>query len=182
MTVYELISMGRAPYHRSGWINTKEDKEKIQWAIDYMQLEHLKFRMVEMLSGGERQRVWIALVLAQDTPLILLDEPVTYMDMKYQCELLKIIRSLKDAFDKTVVAVFHDINHAVEISDCVYLLKNGRIYSSGTSEQVITERSIKDVYHVCAHVCKFKKCCRNVIVPAGVHDTPEDTPAELINQ
>ncbi|SNS19015.1 iron complex transport system ATP-binding protein [Anaerovirgula multivorans] len=178
VTVYELVSMGRAPYHRSGWVNTKEDQEKIAWAIDYMQIGHLTHRLAEMLSGGEKQRAWIAMVLAQDTPIILLDEPVTYMDLKYQCELLRTIKDLKDNFQKTVVAVFHDINHAIEISDSVYLLKNGHVYKAGGSEQVITEQAIKDVYGVYAHICKFKRCCRNVVVPAGVHDGSMDTPLE----
>lgn len=146
VTVYELISMGRAPYQSSGWIQTKEDKGKIAWAIDYIQINHLTHRYVEMLSGGERQRVWIAMVLAQDTPIILLDEPVTYMDLKYQCELLRIIKDLKENFQKTVVAVFHDINHAIEVSDSIYLLKNGRVYKAGNNAQVITERAIKEVY------------------------------------
>jgi len=172
VTVHELISMGRAPYHRSGWINTQEDQEKIAWAIDYMQIGHLTHRLVEMLSGGEKQRVWIAMVLAQDTPIILLDEPVTYMDLKHQCELLRTIRDLKDNFQKTIVAVFHDINHAIEISDCVYLLKNGHIYKAGVSEEVITEQAIYDVYGVHVHICKFKGCCRcrNVVVPASAYD------------
>jgi len=131
ITVYELISMGRAPYHRSGWVNTREDRQKIDWAINYMQIEHLIHRLVEMLSGGERQRVWIAMVLAQDTTIILLDEPVTYMDLKYQCDLLRTIKDLKDKFRKTVIAVFHDINHAIEVSDYIYLLKNGCVYKTG---------------------------------------------------
>lgn len=179
VSVYELISMGRAPYHRSGWINTQEDREKIEWAIDYMQLAPFVHRPVERLSGGERQRAWIAMVLAQDTPIILLDEPVTYMDLKYQCELLRTIRDLKESFQKTVIGVFHDINHAIEISDYVYLLKDGRVYQAGTSDQVITEQSIKDVYGVCAHICQFKRCCRNVVVPAGVHDDDSNIPLQI---
>ncbi|WP_449241140.1 ABC transporter ATP-binding protein [Desulfoscipio gibsoniae] len=180
VTVYELVSMGRAPYHRSGWINTQEDQEKIAWAIDYMHIGHLTHRLVEMLSGGEKQRVWIAMVLAQNTPIILLDEPVTYMDLKYQCELLRTIKDLKDTFQKTIIAVFHDINHAIEISDYVYLLKNGHVYRAGASEQVVTEQSIRDVYGVCAHICRFKRCCRNVVVPAGVHDNLLSTSLEKV--
>ncbi len=179
VTVYELISMDRAPYHRSGWINTREDREKIDWAINYMQLGTLMHRSVERLSGGEKQRVWIAMILAQDTPIILLDEPVAYMDLKYQCELLRTIKDLKDSFHKTVIGVFHDINHAIEISDYVYLLKDGRVYQSGSSEYVLTEQSIKDVYGVCAHVCEFKRCCRNVVVPAGVHHDFSVAPLEI---
>lgn len=165
VTVYELVAMGRSPYHKSGWINTKEDKEKIEWAICYMNLTSFKDKKVEELSGGERQRVWIAMILAQDTPIVLLDEPVTYMDMKYQCQLLSVVRDLKKSFRKTIISVFHDINHAVEISDKVYLLKDGRVYFQGDSDNVITEENIENVYGVKAHVCKLHRCCRNVVVP-----------------
>ena len=171
VTVYDLVSMGRAPYQKSGWIHTREDCEKIHLAIDYMQIGPLRHRFLEGLSGGEKQRAWIAMILAQDTPIVLLDEPVTYMDLKYQQEMLRTIKDLKESFNKTVIGVFHDINHAIEISDVIYLLKNGRVYQSGTSEQVITEASIRDVYGVCAHVCEFKQCCRNIVVPVSVHNT-----------
>jgi iron complex transport system ATP-binding protein len=172
--------MGRAPYHRSGWVNTQEDRDKITWAIDYMQISHLVHRLVETLSGGEKQRVWIAMVLAQDTPIILLDEPVTHMDLKYQCELLRTIKDLKDNFQKTIIVVFHDINQAIEISDSVYLLKNGHVYKAGASDQVITEQAIQDVYGVCAHICRFRKCRRNVVVPTGVHDDSMKTTLESL--
>jgi ABC-type cobalamin/Fe3+-siderophores transport system ATPase subunit len=85
MSVYELVTMGRSPYQNMGWCLCNEDREKIRWAIDYMNLSHLQNRSVDSLSGGERQRVWIAMILAQDTPIVLLDEPVTFLDMKYQC-------------------------------------------------------------------------------------------------
>jgi iron complex transport system ATP-binding protein len=179
ITVYELIAMGRTPYHKSGWIYTNEDRQKINWAIDYMQINHLKHRIVEMLSGGEKQRVWIAMVLAQDTPIILLDEPVTYMDLKYQWDLLRTIKDLKDSFQKTVISVFHDINHAMEISDYVYLLKGGHVYRAGLSEEVITEQSIRDVYGICAHVCRFEKCCRSVVVPVGFHSDNDNIAQNL---
>ncbi|HPA94412.1 MAG TPA: ABC transporter ATP-binding protein, partial [Petrotogaceae bacterium] len=168
VSVQELVSMGRSPYHKSGWILTSLDKQKIFSAMQYMQVEHLKNRPLEMLSGGEKQRAWIAMVLAQDTEFILLDEPVTYMDLRYQQDLLRVVKNLKAHFQKTVIAVFHDINHAIEVSDFVYLLKDGHIHNAGTSEDVITEKNIKDVYGICTHICRFKKCRRRVVVPAEV--------------
>lgn len=167
ITVRELVAMGRTPYHKSGWIFSKEDHNKINWAIDYMQIAHLKHRMVDMLSGGERQRVWISMVLAQDTPIILLDEPVTYMDLKYQWDLLKIIKDLKDNFQKTIVSVFHDINHALEIADYIYVLSKGRVHATGLSEQVITEQTIQEVYGICTHLCKVEKRRGSIVVPIG---------------
>lgn len=167
VSVYELISMGRTPYQKSGWIMDKNDKEKIEWAMEYMSLSEKKNCYIETLSGGEKQSAWIAMILAQDTPIILLDEPVTYMDIKNQWDLLETILDLKNNYGKTIVSVFHDINHAMEVSDVVYMMKNGVIYSEGPPGEVVTEESISEVYNICVHVCNFNKCCRQVIVPAG---------------
>lgn len=168
VSVWELVSLGRAPYHKSGWMSSKVDKEKINWAIDYMNLSEYAHVDVEKLSGGERQRVWIAMVLAQDTPIILLDEPVTYMDIRYQCQLISIVKDLKKQFSKTIIAVFHDINHAIEVSDKIYLMKDGEVFDCGHSDQVINEQNIREVYGVHAHVCRPKPCCRNVVIPSEV--------------
>lgn len=168
ISVYELITMGRTPFNSSGWLLSRKDKEKIEWAMEYMSLTKYRNRSVNALSGGEKQRVWISMVLAQDTPILLLDEPVTYMDLKYQQEFLSMIKDLKDTHGKTIISVFHDINHAMEVSDLVYMMKDGEIYKKGRPEEVLTEDSILKVYNVLAHVCKFKRCRRNVIVPQGV--------------
>ncbi len=168
VSVYELVSMGRAPYHSSGWFLSLEDKTKIRWVLAYMDLEYLVQRPVSQLSGGELQRVWIAMVLAQDTPIVLLDEPVTYMDLKFQWELLSTIRDLRDTYKKTIISVFHDINHAIEVADYIYLFKDGRVYAQGKTEEVITEENIGNVYGLKAHICKFNRCHRSVVVPASL--------------
>lgn len=166
-SVYELISMGRSPYHTSGWITTVEDREKIEWAMEYMGVAEKRNRMVDMLSGGERQRVWIAMILAQDTPVILMDEPVTYMDLKHQWNLLDTINDLKENCGKTIVSVFHDINHAIEVSDIIYILKDGRVYDKGKSDEVVTENAIHEVFEIPVHVCHFHQCHKSVVVPEG---------------
>ncbi|SDY74243.1 ABC transporter ATP-binding protein [Tindallia californiensis] len=167
ITVKELVAFGRTPYQRTGWLLSDDDREAIRWSLEFLQLENFENRMVDQLSGGERQRVWIAMALAQDTPIILLDEPVTYMDLKHQWELLGIISHLKEKFGKTVISVFHDINHALEVSDQICLLHQGKVHQMGNSEQVITEKSIKEVYGIKAQVCRTKTCCRSVVVPEG---------------
>ncbi len=179
--VCELVGMGRSPYHRTGWVLSAEDRLKIDWAIDYMQLDGLRSRPADSLSGGERQRAWIAMVLAQDTPVILLDEPVTYMDLRFQRELLAVLVDLRDRFTKTIVSVFHDINHALEIADAVYLLKDGRIHGAGESEQVVTESSIRDVFQVGTHLCRFSGRRRAFVVPHGI-DNPSDSRAAIIEK
>lgn len=170
LTIEEFVMLGRSPYHRSGWLATKEDNEKVQWAIHYMRLENLKNRFVDNLSGGERQRARIAMTLAQNTQYILLDEPLTYMDMKHQQELLETICDLRDKFKKTVIVVFHDINHALEVSDWIYLLKNGSMAASGDCNSVITEEMLHSVYEVRTHVCNMPCCRRNVVIPASIRE------------
>lgn len=168
VSVYELVCMGRAPYQTTGWLWIREDKEKVRWAMNYMRIESMKNRMVYTLSGGEKQRVWIAMILAQDTPIMLLDEPVTYLDMKHQWNLLNAINDLKENHQKTIISVFHDVNHAIETSDKIYMLKEGRIYSSGGAESIITETAIKNVYGVKAFVCDLQKCSQKVVVPESI--------------
>lgn len=169
MKVWDLVAFGRSPYQKFGWVYSGEDKDIISWAMDYMHIIHLKDKYVNELSGGEKQRVWIAMILAQNTPIIFLDEPSTYMDLKHQWDLLKIINGLKEEFNKTIVSVFHDLNHALEISDKVILLKEGHIYATGSTKEVITEQAIEDVYDMKAKVCHLniesKSHC--LIAPLG---------------
>ena len=167
MTVRDVIALGRTPHQKIGWLYDHEDNEKIDRALSYLSLEDYQHRQMDALSGGERQRVFIAMVLAQDTPIVLLDEPVTYMDIKHQWELLNLIYKLKADFGKTVISVFHDINHAMEVSDKVYLMKGGVVHKLGDSNNVITKESLKEVFDINAQVCKIHQCARNVIVPNG---------------
>ncbi len=169
LTVSELVALGRSTYQKVGWKQSAEDKQKIAWAIDYMQLKGLKNRYVNALSGGEKQRAWIAMILAKNTPIILLDEPVTYMDMNYQCQLLDIIADLKQSFNKTVITVFHNINHALKIADKVYLFENGKVFCSGRSDAVITRSHIKAVYNVNAQICKVDAYDKRIVVPISVN-------------
>jgi iron complex transport system ATP-binding protein len=165
-TVRELVALGRTPYQYTGWASSKEDRETVDWALDYMHLGSLQHKMVDELSGGERQRVWIAMVLAQNTPMILLDEPVTFMDIKHQWELLATIDRLKRSFKKTIISVFHDLNHAMEISDRLCLLHGGRVYQIGRADNVVTEEALEAVYGIRAQVCQV--CYRSVVVPKGM--------------
>ena len=165
LTVRELVERGRHPHTAYGWHLSKEDKAAISAAIEYLQLADLADRPIDHLSGGERQRAWIAMVLAQDTPLVLLDEPVTFLDIKHQWSLLDLLRDLKENLGKTLVTVFHDVNHAMAVCDRVYLLAGGRVLAEGAPESVITSRSLHLTYDVRAHVCHVERACRSVVVP-----------------
>ncbi|MCD5410923.1 MAG: ABC transporter ATP-binding protein [Clostridiales bacterium] len=163
-TVWELVAKGRSPYQRFGWSLSQIDKEKIRWAIEYMDLVSFQHRNLDCLSGGERQRAWIAMVLAQDTELIMLDEPATYLDLKYQWGLLKTIREIKTKLNKTFIVVLHDINHAMAIADNFIVLKEGEVVASGSGQEVITESLLKDVYDVSASVCTFNHCLKPIVL------------------
>ena len=165
LTVRELVERGRHPHSASGWYLSKEDRSAVSEAIEYLQLETLRDRPIDQLSGGERQRAWIAMVLAQDTPLVLLDEPVTFLDIKHQWSLLELLSNLKESLGKTLVTVFHDVNHAIAVCDRVYLLAEGKVLAQGAPETVITAESLHLTYGVSAHVCHIRQACRSVVVP-----------------
>src|SRR5699024_1443028 len=124
----------------------KEDKQKVDEAIRYMALEDMQDKYLDQLRGGQRQRAYIAMVLAQDTEYILLDEPLNNLDMRYSEQIMKIIRQLVDELGKTVVIVIHDINFVSCYSDEIVALKDGRIVKHGRTCDVIDSCVLKDIY------------------------------------
>lgn len=144
LTVKELVSFGRFPYSQGRL--SKEDWHFINEAIRYMELEDMKDKYLDQLSGGQRQRAYIAMVIAQDTEYILLDEPLNNLDMKHSVQIMKILRRLVDELDKTIVIVIHDINFASCYSDEIIALKEGRIVSQGKTDDMIRSSILKDIY------------------------------------
>ena len=126
----------------------KEDEEKINQAITYMELDEFRNRFIDELSGGQRQRAYIAMVIAQDTEFVLLDEPTNNLDIYHATNLMKIVRRLCDELDKTVIMVLHEINYAAFYSDYICALKEGRIAKYGTVEEVITKEVLSEIYQV----------------------------------
>lgn len=148
ITVESLISFGRTPYKKMMQANSREDEEKIQWAMEVTGLTEYRNREVSRLSGGQRQRVWIAMALAQGTNTLFLDEPTTYLDIRYQIEILKLVKKLNQEYGITIVMVLHDINQAITYSDRIIGLKDGQVLVEGTPEDVITEESIRELYGI----------------------------------
>lgn len=149
LSVEKLISYGRTPYHTLGLsFDTKEDEEKVCWAMEITNTLKHKDKPVAELSGGQKQRVWIAMALAQNTKILFLDEPTTYLDIRYQLQILKLIRQLNREFGITIVMVLHDINQSFYYSDEIVAMKDGKIIAQGQSEEVITTELIKEVYDV----------------------------------
>lgn len=149
ISVEKLVTFGRTPYHGFGSLsNSEEDEEKIKRALEITNTEKLKDKAVAQLSGGQKQRVWIAMALAQDTKILFLDEPTTYLDIRYQLQILKLVRKLNEEYGMTVIMVLHDINQSLYYSDEIVAMKDGRITAQGKPEEIITSKLIKNVYDV----------------------------------
>lgn len=146
-TVYELVSYGRYPHQRYGAGLSPLDKEKIEAAMETTHVAEFRNRMLSQLSGGQRQRVYIAMAIAQDTGIILLDEPTTYMDISVRFEIMELVRSLKEA-GKTIVMVLHDIDLALDYSDDIIVMKDGVIVLEGTPKDILDSGKIDDVFNV----------------------------------
>lgn len=156
ITVRQLVSYGRTPYMKFMRGCSEEDNEAIDWAIEVTGLEDFRDRPLASLSGGQKQRVWIAMSLAQKSRFLFLDEPTTYLDIKYQIEILELIRSINRDFKITVIMVLHDINQALKYSDDVVGLKDGHIVFSGHPDEVITDESVSNLYDIGLAVEVFK--------------------------
>lgn len=146
LTVRELIGFGRFP-HSKGRLN-KEDHKLIDQAIDYMELNELEDRFIDELSGGQRQRAYIAMVIAQDTDYVLLDEPTNNLDIYHASNLMKMVRRLCDELGKTVIMVPHEINYAAFYSDYICAFKNGEIAKYGKVNEVMKKEVLSDIYNV----------------------------------
>ncbi|MGT2935288.1 ABC transporter ATP-binding protein [Streptococcus castoreus] len=148
MLVGDLIAMARMA-NRSFWEpSCQEDEEKIAWALDVTALGAYVYREIQDLSGGEKQRVWIAMALVQQTDILMLDEPTTYLDINYQLEILKLIKTINQKLGLTIVLVLHDINQALAISDQLIGLKDGKIYAQGQPTEVLNQGFIQAVLGV----------------------------------
>ncbi|MGR6763989.1 iron ABC transporter ATP-binding protein [Paenibacillus sp. T2-29] len=144
LTVKELVSFGRFPYSK-GRLNS-EDRKMVEQSMAYMGLEDMKDKHIDLLSGGQRQRAFIAMILAQDTEYILLDEPLNNLDMKHSVQIMKTLRNLVDDLGKTILVVLHDINFASCYSDHIVGMKNGRLLKQGTADEMIDSQLLKDLY------------------------------------
>ncbi len=152
LTVGELVSYGRFPYQKGFGRLTKRDYEVIDWALEVTGTKDFKFRPVDALSGGQRQRVWIAMALAQETDIIFLDEPTTYLDMAHQLEVLELLQKLNREQGRTIVMVLHDLNQAARFADYIIALKDGQVIKAGDCEEVITHEVLKNVFHIDAEI------------------------------
>lgn len=152
LKVEELISYGRYPHRNNVNKLTKEDKESIEWAMDITKTLSFRNRQIANLSGGQRQKVWLAMALAQNTEILLLDEPTTYLDMAHQLEVLQIVEKLNKEQKITTVMVLHYINYASRFSHEIITMKEGEIVKIGTPGEIITPAVLEEVFRIHARV------------------------------
>lgn len=146
--VKELVGYGRMPHQKWYEQNKDEDKKIIDWAMKATGVWPLREKSINQCSGGESQRVWIATVLAQQPEILFLDEPTTYLDISHQQEMMRLVRRLNRENGIGIVMVLHDLSHAMEVSDWIVVIKDGRKYDEGRPEDVITAKMMKEVYDV----------------------------------
>ena len=146
LTVRELVAFGRFPY--SGNHLTVEDNEMIDKAIAYMELKEYENRFIDELSGGQRQRAYIAMVIAQDTEYVLLDEPTNNLDIYHASNMMRTVRRLCDELGKTVILVLHEINYAAFYSDYICAFVDGKVAKFGTVDEVINKETLSEIYNV----------------------------------
>ncbi|MDO5676034.1 MAG: ATP-binding cassette domain-containing protein [Propionibacteriaceae bacterium] len=154
LTVADLVGFGRYPH--SGGRHTKEDREAIDRAIRWMGLDDLRDRFLDEMSGGQRQRAFVAMVLAQDTEYVLLDEPLNNLDVSHAHGMLQTLRRAADELGKTVVIVVHDINYASCWADQIVAMKHGRIHAVGTPQEIVQPGLLREVFDLDIEVTEFR--------------------------
>lgn len=167
LTVEKLVQYGRMPHRK--WLSgdREEDERAVERALAGTNLLEKRQQRIDGLSGGERQRVWIAMALAQDTPILFLDEPTTYLDIYYQLEILELVKRLNEEFAITIVMVLHDINQAIRYSDRIIVMKDGRIHKTGKPQEIITEQLMQEVYGVQVSI-RHEDDIGMHIIPTGI--------------
>ncbi len=146
MTVKDLVACGRFPYH--SWLQkwSKEDEHQVRLALEITGMKELVERELDTLSGGQRQRAWIAMALAQDTDILLLDEPTTFLDLAHQVELLDLLWELNRQQGKSLVMVLHDLNQACRYADNLLVVRQGNIYAQGAPHEVMNKMMVSEVF------------------------------------
>ena len=152
LTVEELISYGRFPHQKGFGKMKKEDEDIVTWALKSTGIEEFRERPMEALSGGQRQSTWIATDLAQQTEILILDEPTTYLDLAHQLEILKLLEELNRKQGTTIVMVIHELNNAARFADHMIGVKKGKVVCQGTAHEVMTKENLKELFNIDAEI------------------------------
>lgn len=167
-----LVSYGRYPYKRFGQGMTEEDSRIVDEALELTGLSCMGERLLSNLSGGEKQRAWIAMTICQQPEILLLDEPITYLDVGYQVEVLELIKELKERLKITIVMVLHDMNFTARYSDQVYVIKDGAVENCGDPDEIITGETMRSVFHIGSQIIRDEKNNCPLLIPERLQ--PQD--------
>ncbi|MGP0577503.1 ABC transporter ATP-binding protein [Paenibacillus peoriae] len=152
LTVTELVSYGRFPYQKGFGSMKAEDRKMVEWAIQVTGMSEFHDRPIDQLSGGQRQRAWIAMALAQDTDILFLDEPTTFLDMAHQLEVLHLLEYLNTSEERTIVMVVHDLNHAARYAQHMIAIKKGKAEAVGTPTEIMSPDVLREVFGIEADI------------------------------
>lgn len=167
ITVADLVARGRYPHQKLIRQWSEADEAAVIAAMEATRITPLSHRLVDELSGGQRQRVWVAMVLAQQTPMLLLDEPTTYLDIAHQIELLELLRTLNEQEGHTVVAVLHDLNHACRYASHIIAMRDGRIVAEGTPHEIVTADLVEEVFGLSCIIIEDPLAKTPMVIPRG---------------
>lgn len=181
ITVAELVRRGRHPHRTLSPVGSANDDLIIAEALLQTGTDHLAERSVDSLSGGQRQRVWIAMALAQQTPVLLLDEPTSYLDIAHQVEVLDLLVDLNRQSGKTIVMVLHDLNQAAHYASTIVAMKDGAVVAQGSPAEVVTEQLVSDVFGVRARILADPDTGSPLVLARGRHDNAVAEAAEYID-
>ncbi len=167
ITVADLVGRGRFPHQSlfSGW--SKKDYEAVEEAMEFMNIQQFANHDIDELSGGQRQRVWIAMALAQQTDILLLDEPTTFLDITYQVEILDLLTNLNRTYGTTIVMVLHDINLSARYADYIFAVKEGKLIAEGKPAEVLTSDLVKSVFDLNCVVIQDPVSHTPLVIPKG---------------
>lgn len=168
LTVSELVSYGRFPHQRGFGTLKPEDKDIVKWALEVTGMSDFADRPADQLSGGQRQRAWIAMALAQQTDILFLDEPTTFLDMAHQFEVLKLLRKLNEEEGRTIVMVVHDLNHASQYAHHIVAIKRGVVCGEGAPQNVLTHELLREVFNVEADIVPDPRTGMPLCIPYGL--------------
>lgn len=164
LTVEELIAYGRFPHQKGFGTLNKEDYDIVKWALEVTGILEFKDRTIDALSGGQRQRAWIAMALAQETDILLLDEPTTYLDLAHQLEILKLLEELNKKQGRTIVMVIHELNNAARFADHMIGVKKGKVVCEGTPKEVMTNKNLREIFNIDAQIIEEPKSGKPVCI------------------
>lgn len=164
LTIREIVSYGRFPYQKGLGRLTAKDYQAIEWALAATDLTELADASIHTLSGGQKQRVWIAMALAQDTEIVILDEPTTFLDPAHQLEVLLLLKRINEKYGKTIIMSIHDLNHASRFSDYIFALKEGQLMIWGTPEEVLTHSWLQQLFAIEAVLGTFPNSSKPLLL------------------